>query len=155
MVGPPVLDSMGRGLLRKSVGLYRRTLRWTWTRREVQETTSREKVTYFVVLYGSWFVVMIGIALALGTAGFTDAASAIWIFGIGFSAFMASVDIAWETVTYLFERRDERSAPQDAIGPQRELARNLHPARDTWVGFVITVVALLVLFGIYQLSLVI
>lgn len=135
------------------VDLLRETARWAWVREEVQGTTSGRKVLYFIVLYGGWFAVMIVAGVVLQLAGYTAAASAIWVFGIGFSAFMASIDIAWEAMSYLFERRDQRAETTSADGPPRELARDLRPARDTWVGFVVTVAALLVLFGLYGLFL--
>lgn len=153
MAGQLIINSMGRGWLRKTASLYLDSIRWAWTGAEIQDSSSRDKVWYFVLLYGSWFVLMLGAAWVLETFGQPEIAAGIWVFGIGFSAFMASIDIAWETMTYLLEQREERAEPQAASSPQRELAWNLRPARDSWVGFVVTVIALTVLIGILQLSL--
>lgn len=143
---------MGRELVAKSVAFYRQTLKWAWTREEVQENTSRTKVLYFIVLYGSWFALMISVGVVLQFAGFTRVARSIWFFGVGFSAFMASIDIAWETATYLYARWDERT-PDTDTGPDRELAWNLRPPRDVWIGFLVTTIALIVLIMINQLLL--
>lgn len=113
------------------VNFLRETARWAWVREEVQGATSKRKILYFTVLYGGWFAVMLAAGVVLRMAGYTTAASAIWVFGIGFSAFMASIDIAGEAMSYLFERRDQRTETTSATGPQRELARDLRPARDT------------------------
>lgn len=144
---------MRSGALASVVDLYRETIRWAWLRDEVQETATREKVLYFVVLYGSWFVVMLGVGLALQAGGYASAAEGVWFFGIWFSAFMAAIDVAWEGLGYLLERRDERAGPRPEPDSRRELGRDLRPARDTWVGFVVTVVALVMLFLSYELVL--
>lgn len=136
------------------MSLIRETLRWAWLRDEVQETSSAKKVVYFVVLYGGWFALMLGAGLVLQLAGYAEAASGVWFFGVGFSAFMASIDIAWEAVSYFIEHRGQDAAPAAAAGPGRELAPDFRLARDTWVGFIVTVVALLLLLGLIQVALV-
>lgn len=141
------------GRLGDTLNLYRETLRWAWTRSEVQKRTSRQKILYFFVIYGSWLVLMVGIGLVLHVTGYTSYASGFWYFGIGFSLFMMAVDIAWEAVTFVLERREERAEPAPDAGSQRELAPDFHVERDTWVGFFVTVIALIVLVGIFQLIL--
>lgn len=139
--------------LQALVAILGETLRWAWSRDEVHQPTTRRKVLYFVILYGGWFVIMTALGIILELSGHPAAASGVWFFGFWFSAFIASIDIAWESITYLLERRDERVEVKPESGPTRELARDLRPVRDTWVGFVVTVIALAVLIATWYLAL--
>lgn len=143
---------MGSDVARRAVGLVRRAVRWAWVRDEVQATSTREKVLYFVVLYAVWFGLLVAAGLGLGLAGYGDAAAAVWFFGVWFSAFMAAVDIAWEGLRYVADRRDDRIDGPDRDGPTRELAPTVRVDRDTWIGFVVTVVALVVLVASIELA---
>lgn len=141
---------MGTDAARRAVGLVRRAARWAWVREEVQETSTREKVLNFIVLYAGWFGLLVAAGLGLELAGYGAAASALWLFGVWFSAFMAAVDIAWEGLRFVADRRDDRTDGRE--GPTRELAPTVRPDRDTWIGFVVTVIALVVLVVSIELA---
>ncbi len=125
------------------------TLHWAWTRDESHQPNNLRKVLYFLVLYGGWFILMILVGLALEFGGYPDAASGLWLFGIGFSAFMAAVDMTWEFSKHLLRNQSEGGVIE--IGSNRELGPHIRVAADTWIGFIVTVVALLVLLIAYQL----
>jgi len=133
---------MGPGLARKSLDLLGETLRWAWTRDERQEHSSRRKVLYFTVLYGSWFLIVVAAGVILEIAGYAGAAGSIWLFGVGFSVFVGVIDIVWESFKLATANRGE-SGVTLTLGSGNELSRSFRMEDDTWIGFIVTFAALI------------
>lgn len=127
------------------------TLRWAWTRDESHQPTSRRKVLYFAVMYGSWLSVVVSAGIVFELVGNAEAAEGIWLFGVGFSIFMGVVDIAWEAINHLTAAREE-SGRAITLGGGGELSATLRIQDDTWIGFLVTFFALIGLMVSYAVA---
>jgi hypothetical protein len=115
----------------------------------VGQATTRETVRYTVVTYTVALVLITvggGAAIALG---YRTLGVAFLVFGIWFTAFIGSVNIGWELFKYRATNRPAASAADD--GPGRELAPDIRLAVDTKIGFVVTVLGLVVLVVSFEL----
>lgn len=130
-----------------------RAARWAWTRDEVDQQSTATRVLFIVLSYGGLLVLVLLAGGVLARYGLRTAAFGLWLFGISFTAFVGSVNVAWEVLSYWYERRESRADGRVDRGPQRELAPGLHLARDTKIGFLATVLGLLVLVGAFRIAL--
>jgi hypothetical protein len=104
-------------------------------------------VTYTVVLYVvALFVIVLG-TIALALLGYGDIATMLWLFGILFTAFIGAINVGWEVMKYWLARREAHAGPAPEPEPKPELAVEFEFAEDTIIGFVVTLFALLVLYG--------
>lgn len=125
-------------------GLLARTARWAWERDEVDRTTSLATIKYTLVLYAVVLGIITGASGVFTMLGYRELSISIWIFGILFTSFIGAINVSWEALRYWTDRRATRSGPGDT-GPDRELAIGFRVAEDTKIGFVVTVIALVVL----------
>lgn len=137
------------------MSLLRATVRWAWIRDETAHTASRRTVAFTATLYGLAFVVFTIAGWILWQVDRPFPARAFWLFGGGFTAFAGAIAVAWEAMEYLSRRRD-RQRPDRVPNPNRELSPNITISTDIKIGFVVTIIALAVLFGyLYGFSIVI
>lgn len=131
------------------VSLISETFHWAWTRDETHQPTSRRKVLYFAVMYGGWLSVVVAAGIVFELVGNAEAASAIWLFGVGISVFMGVVDIAWEAINHLTGSRED-SGRAMTLGGGREMSPTIRIQDDTWIGFLVTFFALIGLMVSYS-----
>lgn len=142
-LGPlPMLDSL--------LDVCKRAIHWVWTRDEVDQDTSRDRVLFMAVLYGTFFALVLlagGVLLRLGRP---TVAIGFWYFGIPFSAFVGAVAISWEALRLRYDRRSTGAGRRSK--PERDLAPDLALSRDTKIGFVVTFIGLAALLVGLQLT---
>lgn len=130
----------------------KRLAAWAWERDEVGQAATRETLKYTAVMY----VVTLGLIVLAGgllaVLGYRTAALGTLVFGIWFTAFIGAINIGWELLQYRSKRRREASPDPLADGPERELAPDFSLDEDTKIGFVVTVLALVVLFVSFELA---
>lgn len=132
--------------------LIKRTVAWAWSRDEVGAEATRATVLYTAVMYAVALVLITLTGVLFTVAGYTAAGFGFLLFGIGFTSFIGSINIGWELLKYRSATRayDSDESPDD--GPQRELAPDLRLAEDTKIGFVLTVVGLIVLVLSFEVA---
>lgn len=130
--------------------LLRRMARWAWERDEVDPGTTTETLLYTVAMYGVTLLLITLAGVGLAAFGHRSTAFALLLFGISFTAFIGVVNIGWE----LLQLRGtwHRAAGPSAAGPQRELAPDIRVAQDTKIGFLVTLVGLVVLYVAFELA---
>lgn len=132
--------------------IYRRTARWAWTRDESDRSVSRNTVLFTAVIYVT-ALVLVGLAGALlGFLGYRSAAVSTWVFGIWFTTFIGSINVGWELLQLWSTGRTESPDERAEGDPGRELAPNVRLSRDTKIGLVVTVLALLVLIASFRIA---
>lgn len=132
--------------------LIQRTLRWAWTRDEVNPPTTRETLRYTVTMYVVALALIIATGVALSQLGYGTFSFSLLLFGIWFTTFIGVVNIAWEWMRYRYEVREAES-PSEPEEPQRELAPDINIDPDTKIGFIVTVAGILSLIVSFQVAL--
>lgn len=135
----------------RGASLVRRTVAWAWTRDEVAAETTRATVLYTVVMYATALLLITLTGVLLTVSGYETTGFGFLLFGIGFTSFIGAINIGWELLKYRSDSRDEADEPPDD-GPQRALAPDLRLAEDTKIGFVLTVVGLVVLVVSFEVA---
>jgi hypothetical protein len=125
---------------------------WAWERDEVGQAATTETLQYTVFMYVVALTLVVITGGLLAVLGYRTAAVGTLIFGIWFTAFIGSINIGWELLQYRSERRRAESPDSPDDGPQRELAPDFSLDEDTKIGFVVTVLALVVLFVSFELA---
>lgn len=132
--------------------LLRRTAEWAWARDEVDPGSTPETLRYTVVMY----TVTLGLIVAAGVVfvalGYRTSAFAVLLFGIWFTTFVGAMNVGWEFLKLRSARRRARRSAPEPTGPERELAVTIRLAEDTKIGFLVTVLALVVLFVSFELA---
>lgn len=132
--------------------LLKRTAKWAWERDETDQPATRETLEYTVVLYVVALALIVLAGGLFAALGYRTSAVATLIFGIWFTAFIGAINIGWELLKYRSTRRRAESPDVSDDGPQRELAPDFSIDEDTKIGFVVTVLALVVLFVSFELA---
>jgi hypothetical protein len=135
-----------------SKSLLQRTLRWAWTRDEVNPPTTRETLRYTVTMYVVTLGLIIVTGVVLSQLGYGTLSFSLLLFGIWFTTFIGVVNIGWEWMRYRYEVREAES-PTEPSGPQRELAPDIRIDPDTKIGFIVTVAGILSLMVSFQVAL--
>lgn len=128
-----------------------RTAAWAWNRDETGRQVTKQTVGYTVIMYSLAFAVTVTIGVVLSVYGYRGVGLSLLIFGTWFTGFMGSVNIVWEWLKYREQNRD-KSTDRQETGPDRELAPEFSVRPDTWIGFIVTIIALISLVLAYQLS---
>lgn len=139
-------------LVDRTAALLKRTAVWAWQRDEVGVEATRETLRHTVVLYAVALVVIVASGAGLAAFGHPAAGFAVLLFGIWFTAFIGAINIGWEFLKLRANRRRAEAPAVEPAGPTRELAPGFELAEDTKIGFVVTVLALLVLFVAFELA---
>lgn len=132
--------------------LLRRTVRWAWTRDEVDAPTTRETLRYTVAMYAGALAMVVAAGAALSRLGYGTLSFSLLLFGIWFTTFVGVVNVGWEWMRYRYEAR-EAASPTEPSEPTRELAPDISIDPDTKIGFVATVAGLLSLFVSFEVAL--
>lgn len=130
--------------------MLERTAAWAWNRDETGREATRQTVIYTVTMYSVALGLTLAVGIGLSVYGNRAAGFSLLIFGTWFTAFMGSVNIVWEWLKYREQNRE--NTKQEDTGPERELAPDFSIKPDTWIGFVVTIIALITLVLAYQLS---
>lgn len=130
----------------------KRLATWAWERDEVGQAATRETLQYTVVMYVVTLTLIVLAGGLLAVLGYRTAAVGILIFGIWFTAFVGAINIGWELLQYRSTRRRAESPDPPDDGPKRELAPDFSIDEDTKIGFVVTVLGLIVLFVSFELA---
>ena len=128
--------------------LLRRTAAWAWARDEVDTGSTPETLRYTAVMYAVTLGLIVAAGVGMAALGYRTSAFAVLLFGLWFTAFIGAMNVGWE---FLKLRAARRPTPEPT-GPRRELAPDLRLAEDTKIGFVVTVLALVVLFASFELA---
>lgn len=129
--------------------ILERTVRWAWTRDETDRSVTRETVVNTIAMYAVTFLGMIVLGFVVARAGYTTAGVMVWIFGTAYSAFIGSMEIAWELLEYLDESEGESAATEQQA---RELSPGVTISNDVKFGFIVTVIALVTLLTTIQVA---
>lgn len=132
------------------LALCKRAAHWAWTRDEVDQETSRDRVLFISVMYVTVFVLVLVAGAVSLQFGHRSAGLGFWYFGLTFTGFIGAVAISWELLRYRSDRRTDRTPAR--AGPDRDLAPDLHVSRDTKIGFIVTLCGLAALLGAFQLA---
>ena len=132
--------------------LLERTLRWAWTRDEVNPPTTRETLRYTVTMYVVTLGLIIATGVTLAQLGYGTFSFSLLLFGIWFTTFVGVVNIGWEWLRYRREVREAES-PTEPSEPTRELAPDITIHPDTKIGFIVTVAGILSLMASFQVAL--
>lgn len=135
-----------------SKSLLERTLRWAWTRDEVNPPTNEETLRYTVTMYVVVLALIVATGAVLSQLGYGTFSFSLLLFGIWFTTFIGAINIGWEWLRLRYERREAES-PTERAGPQRELAPDIRIDPDTKIGFVVTVVGILSLIVSFEVAL--
>lgn len=139
-------------LLDSALCVLGRTARWAWVRDEVDQTTSKDKILFTVVMYAGVLALFVLAGGVLIRFQYRAVAFGFWVFGISFTGFLGSVNIAWEVMKYRDARRDARSDERTDASPPRQFAPGIRASRETKIGFVATVLGLVVLVVSFQVA---
>lgn len=131
---------------RWALNLLRATLRWGWTREEVDQTISAEQFVFSAVLYGGMAVVSVVAGAVLWLQGDEETAIVAWIVLLGLTGMFGTIALGWTGLVLVTDRMRGEEAPDP--GPRRDLAPDLTVARDTKISFVVTVILLALLAGV-------
>lgn len=134
---PDVLDA--------ALAALGRTARWAWVRDEVDQTTSKDKILFTVVMYTAVLGLFVLAGGVLIRFQYRAVAFGFWVFGISFTGFLGTVNVAWEVMKFRGARRDALARERTDPSPGRQFAPGLRVSRDTKIGFVATVLGLVVL----------
>lgn len=132
--------------------LLRRTAAWAWARDEVGEEATAETVRYTGVMYLLAIVIITLVGALLAAFGYETLAFALLLFGIFFVAFIGAINVSWEFLKYRSARRRAAGIVSESTGPDRELSVDIQLAEDTKIGFLVTVVGLVVLYAAFELA---
>lgn len=135
-----------------SKSLLQRTLRWAWTRDEVNPPTTRETLRHTVTMYVVVLAIIIATGAVLSRFGYGTFSFSLLLFGIWFTTFIGVVNIGWEWMRYRHEVREAES-PTEPTEPKRELAPDISIDPDTKIGFIVTIGGILSLMVSFQVAL--
>lgn len=137
------------GTLPRLRSILGRTARWAWTRDETDRTVTRETVINTTSMYAVTFLGMIVLGFVVARVGYTTAGVMVWIFGLAYTAFIGSMEIAWELLEYLDDPESESGSTEQ---PGRELSPGVSISNDVKFGFIVTVIALVTLLTTIHLA---
>ena len=135
-----------------SRSLLERTIRWAWTRDEVNPPTNEETLRYTITMYVVALALIVATGVVLSQLGYGTLSFSLLLFGIWFTTFIGVVNIGWEWLRYRYERREAES-PTEPTGPRRELAPDIRIDPDTKIGFLVTIVAIASLLISFEVAL--
>lgn len=144
----------------------KRTMKWAWTRDEVNGSATKQSVLDTTTLYVVGFLALLSLALALWLLGSEAAAVTVAVFGLAYTVYVGTIAIGWEVVRYLVNGNDSGPAKRRRIydpygtavpSPPSVVHRSIRSkslpvSKETKIGFLVTIMALLIVIGFHQLA---